>query len=292
MTNSTEKLVERILPAPPMHWVGDGFPVSSILSPQSIGDRLSPFILFDYASPQRFEPSPRPRGVDTHPHRGFETVTLIFQGELEHRDSAGNAGSIGPGDVQWMTAASGVLHEEKHSTAFTRSGGVFEVAQLWVNLPAAHKMSAPRYQELRAAAIPTITLPNSAGRARLIAGDFGGTKGAARTFTPIILWDITLAAGASAAFPIPAGFNAAAFIRSGAGRFAGRFDVTARQLAVLGREGDTLHIAAPQGASLILLGGKPLDEPVAAYGPFVMNTAEEINQAVADFRSGKFGTLD
>lgn len=289
---SQQKKVETVLPSPPTHWVGDGFPVSSVVSPQTVRNRLSPFILMDYAGPATFEPSDQPRGVDSHPHRGFETVTVVYQGELEHRDSAGHSGRIGPGDVQWMTAASGVLHEEKHSREFTRRGGALEMAQLWVNLPAKHKMSQPRYQELRSAAIPTVTLPDAAGTARIIAGAFNETRGAAETFTPVILWDVRLRKGARARLPIPDGLNAAVFVRRGSVWVGETHSADARQLAVLQHEGDGVTVEAEEDSELLVVGGAPIDEPVVAYGPFVMNTAQEIQQAIEDTRAGRLGRLD
>lgn len=284
------KTVKSVLPSPPTHWVGDGFPVSTVFSPQSVGERLSPFVLFDYATSARFEPAAAPRGVDTHPHRGFETVTVVYQGELEHRDSAGNSGSIGPGDVQWMTAASGVLHEEKHSADFTRRGGVLEMAQLWVNLPSRHKMSAPRYQDLRGDAMPTVELPGAA--VRVIAGDFNGTKAAARTFSPVVLWDTRLGDGATLQIPVPDGYSAALFVRSGSLRIGGTHTARERQLAILDRGGEGVAVEAAGETEFLFLGGEPIDEPVVAYGPFVMNTKQEIQAAVSDLRAGKFGTLD
>ncbi len=287
--------IERILPSPPPHWVGDGFHVASVVSPQRTGDHLSPFILMDYGGPDEYAPATTPRGVDTHPHRGFETVTVVYAGELEHRDSAGNHGSIGPGDVQWMTAARGVLHEEKHSERFTREGGTMEMAQLWVNLPARHKLAAPRYQTLLAGEIPAIALPGGAGRVRLIAGAWDGVEGAARTFTPVLLWDARVEAGASASLPVPAGFTAAVFVRRGSLMAEDTNSeprvVRERELAVLERDGAAFEVRSEAGAEFLVLGGLPLDEPVAAYGPFVMNTQEEIAQAVADFRAGAFGTM-
>lgn len=285
------KTVESILPSPPTHWVGDGFPVSSIFSPQSVRNRLSPYVLFDYAGPAHFEPADAPRGVDTHPHRGFETVTVVYQGELEHRDSAGNSGSIGPGDVQWMTAASGILHEEKHSGEFTRHGGVLEMAQLWVNLPARFKKTTPKYQELRCDRIPTVELPDGAGRIRVIAGDFNGTRAAASTFSPVLLWDIRLNRGAVLRLSVPVGYSAAVFVRSGSLRVGGTHTAEARQLAILDRGGDGVVIEAAEDSDVLVVGGEPIDEPVVTYGPFVMNTPEEIQAAVRDVQEGKFGRL-
>ncbi len=285
------KQVQTILPSPATHWVGDGFPVKSVVSPQSVGNRLSPLVLMDYAGPAPFEPSDRPRGVDSHPHRGFETVTVVYQGELEHRDSAGNSGKIGPGDVQWMTAASGVLHEEKHSDGFTQQGGVLEMAQLWINLPARHKMGPPRYQELRAADIPTVTLPNGAGSVRVIAGDFGRESGAARTHTPVVLWDVSLRAGSEAELPLEEGYCAAIFVRSGAVEVDGN-QIGWRELAVLTQIGRGVAVRVESDSELLVVGGEPIDEPVVAHGPFVMNTTEEIRIAVKDLQAGKFGVLD
>lgn len=286
------KKVETILSSPPTHWVGDGFPVSSVFSPQSVRTRLSPYILMDYAGPATFEPSDQPRGVDSHPHRGFETVTVVYQGELEHRDSGGNSGSIGPGDVQWMTAASGVLHEEKHSREFTGRGGILEMAQLWVNLPAKHKMTPPRYQELRGGAIPTVALPNNAGTARIIAGEFNGTRGAAETVTTVILWDVRLRKGTQVRLPIADGFNSAVFVRSGSACVGETHSAKARQLALLESAGDGVNIAAEEDSEFLIVGGEPINEPVVAYGPFVMNTQDEIQRAIEDVRAGKLGRLD
>lgn len=287
---SIAKSVESVLPGAPKHWVGDGFPVRSVFSPQVVGDRLSPYVLFDYAGPERFEPADRARGVDSHPHRGFETVTVVFQGELEHRDTAGNSGSIGPGDVQWMTAASGVLHEERHSQAFTRDGGVLEMAQLWVNLPAKHKMDPPRYQTLESDSIPVITLPEDAGSARIIAGDFDKTPGAASTVTPVILWEVNLRANREVRLPIAEGWAGAVFVRRGTVLIDGE-SVERHQCAMLTREGEGVTVRAEEDAALLVVGGEPIDEPVVAHGPFVMNTQDEIRQAIEDLRAGRFGSL-
>jgi len=283
------KQVTRIHTSPALHWVGDGFPVSSVFSPRSVGTHLSPFVLMDYAGPAAFEPTARRRGVGFHPHRGFETVTVVYQGELEHTDTAGNAGTVGPGDVQWMTAASGVLHEERHSRGFSRTGGTLEMAQLGVNLPARHKKDSPRYQDLRRDAIPQVKLPDAAGTARIIAGDWGRVRGPARTVTPVILWDVALREGARVRLPIPAGCSGGVFVRSGRIVIAGDRVAEARQLAVLARDGEHAGIEAEEGAELLIVGGEPIDEPVVAHGPFVMNTPEEITQAVEDVRAGRFG---
>jgi len=209
------KKVVSIERKPSAHWVGDGFPVRTVFSFDTLGYRISPFLLLDYAGPAEFVPADQPRGVDEHPHRGFETVTIVYQGELEHRDSAGNHGKIGPGDVQWMTAASGVVHEEKHSREFTRLGGTLEAVQLWVNLPKEFKMSSPRYQTILARQIPSVSLPDGAGTVRVIAGEFEGVKGSAETFTPINLWDLRLKTYRRAEFMLPRGFTTAVFVLRG-----------------------------------------------------------------------------
>ena len=270
------------------HWVGDGFPVSTMFSYFEDGAGISPFLLLDYAGPADFEPSEKPRGVEKHPHRGFETVTIVYQGEVEHKDSAGNAGKIGPGDVQWMTAARGILHEEMHGMDFTRKGNTLEMVQLWVNLPAKDKMSDPGYQEILGRNIPVVDLPQGAGWVRLIAGDYNGLRGAARTFTPLNLWDVRMKAGSKIELPIPEGHNAMIMILSGgvsinAGDFVG-----ARQIVHFSREGNVVSLTATEECAFLLMSGEPIDEPIAGRGPFVMNTAEEIRAAMNDYAAGKF----
>lgn len=269
--------------APAGHWVGDGFPVRTIFSYQSLGEKISPFLLLDYAGPARFEPTDKPRGVGEHPHRGFETVTIVYQGRLEHRDSAGNHGTIGAGDVQWMTAASGILHEEFHHSEFTRNGGVLEMVQLWVNLPAKFKMSAPKYQTLLAGDIPVVALSDGGGTARVIAGQFQGHKGPARTFTPIELWDLRLARGARVELSLPEGHNTALFVMGGNLRLNASKIASEAELAVLDRGGGDLAVEAQSDSSALVLSGEPIHEPVVGRGPFVMNTEEEIRQAMRDF---------
>jgi len=273
------------------HWVGDGFPVRSLFSYHRDASAVSPFLLLDYAGPAEFDPSPHRRGVDVHPHRGFETVTIVYQGELEHRDSGGHHGSIGPGDVQWMTAASGVVHEEYHSKAFTEQGGTLEAVQLWVNLPAAEKMSAPRYQEIIAGQIPTVAWDGKAGTARIIAGDLSGTRGPARTVTPLNLWDMQLAGGHSTTLSLPDGYTTLLLIRKGAITVNGSTAAQGVTLVLCARSGERLDIACHKDASILLLGGEPINEPVVGHGPFVMNTQGEIRQAILDFQSGLMGTL-
>jgi quercetin 2,3-dioxygenase len=271
------------------HWVGDGFPVRSIFSHQRPTPQLSPFLLLDYAGPAEFPPASRPRGVGGHPHRGFETVTVVYQGEVEHRDSAGNAGAIGPGDVQWMTAGSGVVHEEMHSRAFTRRGGTLEMVQLWVNLPAKYKSSPPRYQTLLARDIPTVPLADGAGELRVIAGEFGGAKGPALSFTPVDLWDLRLRAGKSVELPLRDGDNTALLVLRGAAQASDSQRIGPSELAVFERAGDAIVLRADEDVHALVLSGTPIDEPVVGYGPFVMNTREEIAQAIRDFEGGRFG---
>ncbi len=276
--------------APAPHWVGDGFPVRTIFSYQSLGERASPFLMLDYAAPHEFAPSPTRRGVGTHPHRGFETVTVVYAGEVEHRDSGGNSGRVGPGDVQWMTAASGVVHEEFHSQEFSRRGGPMEMVQLWVNLPASAKMGPPRYQGIVDADIPSVALPDGAGRARVIAGEFAGQRGPARTFTPVTLLDIRLAKDKQVELALPTGYNAGVLVLDGAlvaeGTRAGAAD-----FVEFSRDGETILLTASEDAKLLLMAGKPIAEPIAGYGPFVMNTPAEIQQAIIDFQSGRMGAL-
>ena len=276
--------------APGAHWVGDGFPVRTLFSYDTLGSRISPFLLFDYAGPYRFDPSASPRGVGEHPHRGFETVTIVYEGEVAHRDSTGNGGVIGPGDVQWMTAAAGVMHEEFHSPSFTEAGGTFRVAQLWVNLPAKDKMTAPRYQPIVAGQIPTVELAGG-GRLRVIAGEAEGVKGPARTFTPVNLWDLRLPEGKSAALALPDGHNAAIAVLSGRVKVNGVQPAGEAKVVLLSPEGSEVTIEAEAEALVLVLSGEPIDEPVVGYGPFVMNSQDEIRQAVVDLRSGRFGQL-
>jgi len=285
------KKVVSIERKPSAHWVGDGFPVRTVFSFDSLGYRISPFLLLDYAGPAEFQPSDKPRGVDEHPHRGFETVTIVYQGELEHRDSAGNHGKIGPGDVQWMTAASGVVHEEKHSAEFTRRGGVLEMVQLWVNLPAELKMNPPGYQTILDRQIPLVSLPDGAGSLRVVAGEFGGVKGPARSFTPINLWDLRLKAEHRVELMLPRGFTAALFVLRGDIDLADSEQAGETDLALLTREGERLQIKARSDATILLLNGAAIDEPVAAYGPFVMNNKTEVTQAIEDYHNGRLGRL-
>jgi len=252
---------------------------------------MSPFLLLDYAGPYHFDPTEQQRGVGQHPHRGFETVTIVYEGEVAHRDSTGAGGTIGPGDVQWMTAASGILHEEFHTPEFARQGGTLDMVQLWVNLPAKDKMSAPGYQTLLNKDIPIVDLPDDAGRVRVIAGEFSGAKGPARTHTPMNVWDVRLQHGHSARFPAPEDWTLAIVILKGSVRVNGAQDIGEAQMAMLDRTGEGVFVEATSDATFLLLAGQPIDEPIVGYGPFVMNTQEEISQAITDFNSGRFGQI-
>ncbi|QID17559.1 pirin family protein [Nitrogeniibacter mangrovi] len=277
--------------APQGHWVGDGFPVRTLFAYDRLGPRISPFLLLDHAGPADFPPAVRPRGVGEHPHRGMETVTIVYDGEVAHRDSTGGGGTIGPGDVQWMTAASGILHEEFHSPAFTGRGGRLEMVQLWVNLPARDKLAPPAYQTILAGDIPVVPLRDGAGQLRVIAGEFGGQRGPARTFTPIDVWDLQLAEGRGAALTVKPGRNVIVVVLRGTVRVNDTEPVRAGQFALLDRDGEALFLEADDAAALLVLSGEPIDEPIAGQGPFVMNTEDELRQAFADFRAGRFGQI-
>lgn len=275
----------------PRHWVGDGFPVQSIFGYNNLGREISPFILMDYAGPENFPPSDHIRGVGEHPHRGFETVTIVYDGEVEHRDSAGGGGLIRSGDVQWMTAASGLVHEEKHGRDFAKRGGRFEMVQLWVNLPAKDKSESPRYQGIKNETIPSIALSDKAGTVRVIAGEYEGKKGPAKTFTPINLWDVRLNEGHRVEPHVPAGQTCVVFVLDGEVRLSGGETVRSAELAVLEREGDVFSLEALKKTKLLFLGGQPINETMIGFGPFVMNTKAEIQQAFIDFEQGKMGKI-
>jgi redox-sensitive bicupin YhaK (pirin superfamily) len=281
------KKVEQILHSQGRHWVGDGFPVRSLFSYNGDAQAVSPFLLLDYAGPHMFDPAERPRGVGQHPHRGFETVTIVYDGEVSHKDSAGGGGTIGPGDVQWMTAAGGIIHEEYHSPAFTKAGGPFRMVQLWVNLPAKDKMTPPRYQAIANADIPMVELAAGKARARIIAGELEGTRGPATTFTPVNMWDIRVDAGTDLSLPLPNGHNALVIVLSGHVTIDGH-GIGEADVARLSTDGAGILLHADGDAMLLVLTGEPIDEPVFGYGPFVMTSEAEIRQAVEDFNSGKF----
>ena len=285
------KKVLGVYSAPRPHWVGDGFPARSLFSYNSHGQHLSPFLLLDYAGPYKFDPAAQPRGVGQHPHRGFETVTIVYEGEVEHRDSTGAGGKIGPGDVQWMTAASGILHEEFHSHDFTRTGGTLEMVQLWVNLPASDKMSAPGYQTLLDQDIPSVDLPDGGGKVRVIAGEYDGHRGPAHTFTSIDVWDVRLNQGHATGFVVAEGRTLALIVLRGTVLVNGTQVAREAQMVMLERAGSDVQVEANSDATFLLLSGEPIDEPIVGYGPFVMNTQDEISQAMADFNNGKFGQM-
>lgn len=273
------------------HWVGDGFPVRTIFTYNDLAKEISPFLMMDYAGPAVFPPSEHQRGVGEHPHRGFETVTIVYSGEVAHRDSSGGGGLITPGDVQWMTAASGLIHEEFHGKDFAKRGGEFEMVQLWINLPRKDKMAKPRYQGLKKEVIPELALPDGAGTLRVIAGAYQGHQGPALTFTPINLWDLRLKAGHKVTLTVPAGHTTTAFVLSGKVD-AGQDKVLGEaELAVYEREGDTLVLSALEDTKLLFLGGEPINEPIVGYGPFVMNSIGEIKQAFIDFEEGRMGQI-
>lgn len=276
---------------PQRHWVGDGFPVRSLFSYNALGDQVSPFLLLDHAGPHVFTPALTPRGVGQHPHRGFETVTIVYDGEVEHRDSTGNGGVIGPGDVQWMTAAGGILHEEFHSKGFTKTGGPFHMVQLWVNLPAKDKMSKPGYQSILDSDIPSVDLAGGAGRVRVIAGEFDGRKGPATTFTPINVWDARLKADARVTFNLPEGHTCMLVVLAGRVTVNGTQDAGVSEMVMLDRAGSSVEIVAHGDATVLVLTGEPIDEPIVGYGPFVMNSEAEIHQAIDDFNAGRFGAM-
>lgn len=285
------KTIVRVHDAPRPHWVGNGFPVRSLFNYNDHAQIVSPFLLLDYAGPHVFEPGSGLRGVGEHPHKGFETVTIVYEGEVAHKDSTGAGGVIGPGDVQWMTAANGIVHEEFHSDAFTAKGGTLEMVQLWVNLPAQDKGRAPGYQGLVSADIPEVALPEGAGRLRVIAGDYAGHAGPAHTHTPMNVWDVRLSAGGKVDFDLPEGDTAVLVILHGAVLVNDQEIAREAQWVQFTREGAGVQIEANGDAVVLLLSGTPIDEPVVGYGPFVMNTQAEIIRAVADLRSGRFGQL-
>ena len=313
MTASKLRSIKKILPRPSPHWVGDGFKVYPVFANWAFTEEISPLLMFDYAEPKQFPAKVGPPlGVGQHPHRGFETVTLAFQGEVEHHDSTGKSGIIKQGDVQWMTAGRGIIHQEYHSKDFTKNGGTFEMCQLWVNLPKKHKMTKPGYQPITKDQIPVVKLPlgvsadgdggDVLGTARIIAGELDATKGSAKTFSPVQMWDVSLPhAGSEIDLPFSPDHNCIVFVRRGSVQvLSGKSDSDAKEsynrlgpqdVALMKIDGsDMLRIRVVDPDSAILvLGGEPLDEPIAAQGPFVMNTQDEIHQAISDYRLGKMG---
>lgn len=294
MTTETKRMAKDVLGVyqpGSTHMVGDGFPVRNLFPSNDLDQDVSPFLMLDYAGPQYFGPTDHPRGVGEHPHRGFETVTIVYEGVLAHRDSAGNAGVIGPGDVQWMTAASGIVHEEFHEKEFATKGGTLHAIQLWVNLPRASKMSAPGYQTILDKDIPVVPLDHGTGVVRVIAGSFHGHKGPAHTFTPVELYDVALKAGRQVELILPSGQNIAIFVLQGRVSANGSSSASEAELIVLKREGSHVTIEAEEESRLLIMSGEPIAEPIARYGPFVMNTREELIQAVQDYQAGTMGQL-
>lgn len=285
------KKLNTLLPAASRsHWVGDGFNVRPVFAHLAFQQDISPFLMFDYAAPREFAVTTEKRGVGPHPHRGFETVTIAFQGEIEHGDSVGNRGVIGPGEVQWMTAASGIIHEEFLSAEFLKRGGVLEMVQLWVNLPAKNKMIAPKYQPILNKDIPVVTLPDNGGTVRVIAGNYAGTQGAASTYSPVNLWDIKLKSGSTVVLDVTEGYTTMLFVRQG--KLAlGSTVVGVADLAIMERDGTRITLVAEEEVSLLLMGGEPINEPIVASGPFVMNTEQEIRIAMMDYQSGRMGQM-
>jgi hypothetical protein len=286
------KKVEAVISAPPFHMVGDGFKVHNFIPGRYSMERMSPFIMLDYGSKHYFPPTDKPRGVDVHPHRGFETVTIAYKGKVAHHDSAGNSGIIGEGDVQWMTAASGVLHKEYHEENFSKQGGDFQMVQLWVNLPAKFKMSQPKYQEITNDTISKVSLENNEGVVEVIAGEYQQVKGSAETFTPVHLLNSKLNKGGKATFNFPANYNTFIIVLEGSVVLNETSNVDYNCMAVFSNEGTDFSIEAKEDTIVLVLSGEPINEPIYAHGPFVMNTRDEIIQAFNDFQNGKFGTLN
>jgi quercetin 2,3-dioxygenase len=272
------------------HWVGDGFPVRTFFFYQDLGRQMSPFLMLDYAGPAEFASTTERKGVGSHPHRGFETVTIVYEGEVAHKDSTGQGGIIGPGDVQWMTAGSGILHEEFHSEDFAKNGGTLNMVQLWVNLPAKLKMTKPGYQAILDKQIPMIDLKDGSGQARIIAGELDGHQGPARTFTPMHVIDLKLRKG-STSLPAPEGWNASLVVLKGAIEAGEGVVAKDAQMLMFSNQGQDIQVNVLEDSIALLLGGEPIDEPIVGYGPFVMNTKEEIAQAMQDFNSGSFGRI-
>lgn len=288
------KNVELVVPPREPHFVGDGFRVHNFIP----GDyrlnmqRMNPFIMLDYNSKYYFPPSDKPKGVGVHPHRGFETVTIAYKGKVAHHDSAGGGGIIGEGDVQWMTAASGVLHKEYHEETFSKTGGDFQMVQLWVNLPAKDKMSKPKYQAITNDQINKVKLPENGGEIEVISGNYGDVKGAASTFTPVHLQNARLNRGAKVDFSFPDDYNTALLVIEGKININGSREVNVDHFVLFENEGKDFNIEAIENAIVLVLSGKPIPEPIAAHGPFVMNSRQELIEAFADFQTGKFGCLE
>ena len=285
--------VRRIYQATSQHWVGDGFLVQPLFSHMGEDKQTDPFLMLDYAAPMEFEPNTaHPHGVGQHPHKGFETVTIAYHGEVAHRDSAGGGGVIKEGDVQWMTAGAGIIHEEFHSEAFSQRGGLFEMVQLWVNLPAKDKETPAGYQHLAKENIPVLDLPHSAGHVRVIAGEYASTRGPAQPFTEMNVWDLVLNAGANTSLSLPATHHLNMVVLRGEVTLNGSDTAHAGELVSFVTQAGEIQLqAGGEEVKILLLSGVPIDEPVVGYGPFVMNTQQEIRQAILDFNAGRFGRI-
>jgi redox-sensitive bicupin YhaK (pirin superfamily) len=286
------RTVESVHRSTTFHWVGNGFYVSTYFPSDELPpEQTSPFVLMDYGPPKEFTPTAHgKRGVGWHPHRGFETVTLAWEGAVAHRDNAGHAGIIGPGDVQWMTAGGGIFHEEYHEDGFTRRGGSMHMMQLWVNLPRKDKAAAPGYQPITAGQIPRVVLPDGAGAVRVIAGAYGDARGPARTFTPMSMLDVTLTAGGRLPVEMPRSYNAMAVVVAGRAHAGGQ-SARAGELLLFAHDGERMELTADEDSHVLILAGEPIDEPIVQYGPFVMNSFDEIRQAVMDVNTGGFGPI-
>ncbi|UAX42105.1 pirin family protein [Pasteurella canis] len=288
------KKVAQVHYAPAKHWVGNGFHVQSMFSYQDKEKNVDPFLLMDYNPPRYFDGGRKSdfRGVGEHPHRGFETVTIAYQGEVQHADSTGGGGIIGTGDVQWMTAGAGIMHEEFHSEKFSREGGMFEMVQLWVNLPAKHKMTPAKYQAIKSTDIPVVELADNAGYARIIAGELNDVTGSATTFSPINMWDVKMNAGKAYTYNVPESHNLIILVLDGTIQVNNEDIARRGELITFERGGKNVHIEANNDVKLLILTGEPLNEPIAGYGPFVMNTNDELIQAMYDVQNGQFGKIN
>ena len=288
-----KRSIESIIAPPPPHMVGDGFRVHSFFPGGRLIDkkRMSPFFLLDYNAKVEFSPTSTPRGVGVHPHRGFETVTIAYHGRIAHHDSAGNSGVIGEGDVQWMTAASGLLHKEYHEESFSRAGGLFQMVQLWVNLPAQYKMSPPKYQEITHGMMGNYPLPADKGRVEIIAGEYKGVKGPASTFTPMHVYNLRLKKSAKLDLEFPSHYNTGFLIIEG-NAVVNDKEAGADHFILFKNDGESISVEALEDSIILVLSGEPINEPIAQYGPFLMNTWEELEQAIQDVNAGKFGVLE
>jgi quercetin 2,3-dioxygenase len=288
------KNIEAILPPPAFHMVGDGFRVHNFFPSQpKIGMMgMSPFFLMDYGAKWQVPPSDTPKGVGVHPHRGFETVTIAYHGKVAHHDSAGNSGVIGEGDVQWMTAGAGVLHKEYHEKEFSKKGGIFQMVQLWVNLPAKYKMTPAKYQAIENVTMGKKILDDNKSYIEVIAGDYKGIKGPASTFSPINMFNAKLLQGSKTDFSFNKNSNTGMLVIEGEVKVNNAKTAPENNFILFGHIGEEIVIEALKDSVILILNGIPINEPIASNGPFVMNTESEINKAYEDFYSGKFGYLE